>query len=305
MKVYRLFSVAAIFALCILLIIQVYWFSNAYKLEEKQFDETVNLSLRSVANNILEHNGDSDSKIAPVLQTASNSFFVEINSFIQYQLLDSLLKSTFSAQNLHAPFNLSIYNVKDDGLILGNIYSDWRREALSTTCVGRYHEHAEMNFAVTFPSKKTDILGAVNVWVFSSGTFLLILVFFGFILIDLHRQKKLAQIKNSFINNMTHELQTPIANISIASEVLRANNSLTSEKRTKYLGIIHQENQRLKHNVDQVLQAALIDRKGLMLANNEVNIHELIEEVINNFQVRIQSRTGSLKSFLKQKLVPF
>jgi len=127
----------------------------------------------------------------------------------------------------------------------------------------------------------------------------LILVLFGFMIIDLSKQKRLAEVKADFINNMTHELQTPIANISIASEVLRRGpTTISEEKAAHYAGIIYEESQRLKFQVEQVLQTAMMEKGEIEWQKSEVNLNSIIEDVVRIFQIRIQSRQGQIKSRL-------
>ncbi len=83
-----------------------------------------------------------------------------------------------------------------------------------------------------------------------------IMIIFAYLIFDLSRRNRLAQLKTDFVNNMTHELQTPIANISMASEVLRSGKISDPKRTSQYLDIIFQENQRLRQHVEQVLQTA-------------------------------------------------
>lgn len=306
-KGYRTIIVMALIALTGLLVVQVYWFAKAYSLQEKQFDEKAGLALRSLTDRLLRMEDDSTSRIAPVNRTATNSYHVDFNHYIEYSSLDSLVKSTFQEYQLLSPFELTVYEDLSNRLMFGNYYKDGALSDAEATCLTRIPpERTAMDFIITFPRKQADIVGAMGIWIFSAFTFLLILILFGFMLIKLSRQKKLAELKADFINNMTHELQTPITNISIASEVLRkATGKLTQEKAAHYVDIIYAENQRLKFQVEQVLQTTMLERGEIELKKSEVNLNSVIEEVVRNFQMRVQSRQGQIKSRLdaRQPLV--
>lgn len=292
----------ALIALTGLLVVQVYWFANAYNLQEKQFDQKVNVALRSLTDQLLRmENNDSVSRIAPVKQTATNSYYVDFNHHINYASLDSLIKTTFRQHQLFSAFELTAYEDVSNFIMFGNYYMDGILSNARATCLTRVlPKKAAMDFIVTFPNKKTDVVGAMGIWIFSAFTFLLILILFAFVIIDLSRQKKLAEVKADFINNMTHELQTPITNISIASEVLRKGSGrLDDQKAIHYANIIHTENQRLKFHVDHVLQTAMLERGELELKRSEVNLNSIIEEVVFNFQLRVQNRQGQIKSKLE------
>jgi two-component system phosphate regulon sensor histidine kinase PhoR len=118
-------------------------------------------------------------------------------------------------------------------------------------------------------------------------------------IIGLSKDKKLAEVKADFINNMTHELQTPISNISIASEVLRKGSAgLSEDKAVHYADIIYKESQRLRFQVEQVLQTAMMEKGEIEWKKTEVNLNAVIEEVVRIFQVRIQTRQGQIMSKL-------
>jgi two-component system phosphate regulon sensor histidine kinase PhoR len=107
------------------------------------------------------------------------------------------------------------------------------------------------------------------------------------------RQKKLSDMKTDFINNMTHELKTPIATISIASEMLK-DNSISSqhENRNKYANIIFEENKRLANHVEKVLQIARFEKGELQLNLEDQHIHSIIESTAKRFQLILDELNG-------------
>lgn len=296
-RLYRILIVSALVALSGLLVVQVYWFVKAYDIQEKQFDEKVSLALRNVADQLLNRNARYREQIPPVNQTASNSFFVTMNTEINYAVLDSLIRDEFKRQTILQAFHLSVFDHKTDKLMLGNFYQEGVASG-AATCVDREQDNALMDFSVTFPNKKADIAGSMSLWIFTAFTFLIILIVFGFLLLDLSKQKKLAEVKADFLNNMTHELQTPIANIAMASEVLRKAD-LDKNKTTTYLNIIHDENQRLKFHTEHVLQIARMEKGEISMNRKNIDVNQLIMDVIRKFEVRFQERSGSIVKNLR------
>lgn len=289
-----------------LLAVQVYWFRSAYDVREKQFNDSVNLALRSLTNDLLKTEGDTTSMIRPVVMTASNSFYVDFNHTLSYTALDSLLRKTFARHGLDAPFELTVYDKNRTGILLGSFYVNGANTTDTAVCTSRTAEvHMPMDFMITFPRKPADIAGGMMFWIVSACAFVFILGLFAYLVIDLQKQKKLSDIKTDFMNNITHELQTPITNISLASEVLRSGSGrLDEQKAVHYANIIYQENRRLKFQVEQVLQASLFEKGEIALTKKEVNVNNLMEEVIQNFQMRIQNRQGQLRGKL-DALQPF
>jgi two-component system phosphate regulon sensor histidine kinase PhoR len=155
---------------------------------------------------------------------------------------------------------------------------------------------------VYFPTQQEFILSRLG---FMSGAsvvlILVILACFYIAISTIMRQKKLADIKNDFINNMTHEFKTPISTISLAVEMaqdqLRSPMSATSPepaRLTRYMGIIRDETRRLGSHVEKVLQMALLDRGEIKLKLSPVNVHDVIEKVLNNIGIQIEQREGEV-----------
>ncbi|WP_460572762.1 sensor histidine kinase [Flaviaesturariibacter terrae] len=125
---------------------------------------------------------------------------------------------------------------------------------------------------------------------------IIIMAAFGLTLYTMFRQKKLAQIKNDFINNMTHEFKTPIATISLAVDALRNEKVQADVKKLSYFSdIIKEENQRMNRQVETILKAALLERQEIQLNRRELDAHQIIQDVANNFMLRLQEKGGSLE----------
>ena len=104
-------------------------------------------------------------------------------------------------------------------------------------------------------------------------------------------------MKSDFINNMTHEFKTPIATISLASEMLMKQNIQEDPARTRrYARIIYDENTRLQNHVEQVLSVSLLERGQFSLKKREINVHDVISEAVENFSITIKERDGDIKT---------
>lgn len=109
-------------------------------------------------------------------------------------------------------------------------------------------------------------------------------------------QKKLSEMKNDFINNMTHELKTPLATISLAADSLATPMvQVNPGQITHYTEIIKDENRRMHRQVERVLQAARFDRRDVQLKEVPIDLHELIEQVVHPFQLQITEKQGKLE----------
>ncbi len=109
------------------------------------------------------------------------------------------------------------------------------------------------------------------------------------------RQKKLSEVKSDFINNMTHEFKTPLATISLAVDALNNERVICNEEKIRYYsGIIKDENKRMNKQVEKILQAARIERQDVKLHLQELDAHEIIRKVAENFSLQIEESNGEL-----------
>ena len=122
---------------------------------------------------------------------------------------------------------------------------------------------------------------------------------FGLTVHTMVRQKKLSEIKNDFINNMTHEFKTPIATISLAVDALKNPKVVGNPEKLGYFSsIIKEENQRMNRQVETILKSALMDRQEIQLNKKPLHVHKIIEDVADNFVLRLQEKGGDMEIHL-------
>lgn len=145
-----------------------------------------------------------------------------------------------------------------------------------------------------------------SLWVQFSLSFLftvVIIVVFYVTMKEILKQKKLSAIKNDFINNMTHELKTPIATISLAVDTAENSQIINdTDKVRHYLSVIKQENERMNTHVEKVLNIALTEKDSFQLNKQLLDIHELIRKSVNQLGFLVQERNGSIKLLLNAKM---
>ncbi len=128
---------------------------------------------------------------------------------------------------------------------------------------------------------------------------LVIITAFFLTLRTMWRQKKMSEIKNDFINNMTHEFKTPLATISLAVDAIKNEKvQRDPEKLGYFTGIIKEENQRMNRQVETILKSALMDRQEVQLNLKPLHVHQIIHDVTDNFMLRLQEKQGMLETDL-------
>lgn len=113
------------------------------------------------------------------------------------------------------------------------------------------------------------------------------------------RQKKLGEIKNDFINNMTHEFKTPLATISLAVDAMRNDKVINDKEKLGYFsGIIKEENQRMNRQVETILRASQLEKQEVDLNLKPVHVQKLIKDVVDNFELQLQEKSGKVEMVL-------
>jgi len=147
-----------------------------------------------------------------------------------------------------------------------------------------------------FPNERNQLLLAMWPMLLSSSFLMLLIIgVFAFTIYTIIKQKKLSEIKNDFIGNMTHELKTPISTISLACEALSDNDMAANpQSKDRFVGMIREENQRLETLVENVLRTSLLEKGDQKYDFQPVDIAQLMKQACNNFEIRITKRNGQL-----------
>ena len=236
--------------------------------------------------------------------TTKRSIYDRIN----YQVLDSLLKNEIKSRGIEIPFEYGISSMENPSYLhyassmkykMTGLKND--KDTYTVNLFPNDYSNSENYLRVYFPNQDRYIIR--NIWMMYATSLLLILVVLGCFYVAVStilKQKQLADIKNDFINNMTHEFKTPISTISLATQMLGDEaiaGSPTIFKR--YLGIIRDENKRLGSQVEKVLQTAQMERGEVQLKLGTVNVHQIIERVLENISPQIELREGIIEIDLK------
>jgi len=268
--------------------VQAYWVKRAFDLKEQQFRQTVMISLRNVANRIstLYKLSKFDN---PVTQLSSDYYVANLRVPLDADVLEHYLKEEFKKQNLNTPFEYGIYDCESEKIVYGSyIDSDFETSTVSTKPLPKTDKYLNY-FGVRFPSKTSYLASKLDIWLISSLITLIVTVFFGYAMFVILRQKRLSEVQRDFVNNMTHEFQTPISTIRIATDVLSQPKIMEQPERLKkYVQIIRQENNRLKTQVETVLNTARLERGKMQLDIQLQELHSLINEVTEGVQAELE-----------------
>ncbi|MFT3753148.1 MAG: HAMP domain-containing sensor histidine kinase [Paludibacter sp.] len=224
----------------------------------------------------------------------------EVSERVNFEELDGILSKVLVNNGVELPFFYSI--VDKQGKVIYKCHKDIHTDAVSSdnnVYTQKLFPFEESNHSaylqVIFPTKQNYILSSMNLLLPSIGLVLLIFVVFVVALIIIFRQKQLNNMKNDFVNNMTHELKTPISTISLASQMLQDTGVGKTPESLKHISnVIRDETKRLSLQVEKVLQMAVFEKDKSILKLNEIKINSLVADIVSNFSLKVTSKGGKI-----------
>jgi two-component system phosphate regulon sensor histidine kinase PhoR len=299
----RLILILALLSAIGIIATQVYWVKRAYDLEDKEFNLNVNNALRNVATEIWEMKNIQPLVYNIVDRLEPNYFIVQLNDHVDADVLGHLLRKEFEKRNLITDFEYGTYDCMKDTVIDRHyVHMSGSNEEFDP--ISKFPELKRENyyFGVYFPHRAMHVAQGLSIWFFSSLGLLCILVFLGYVVFVILRQKRLSEVQKDFVNNMTHEFKTPLASIQLAAEVLRKPSIVEKPQRLlNYATIIDNEASQLTLQIDRVLQMAHSEKGDIPLHKVKIEWQELIKEVVRNFETILSNKDARLNLFLPEQ----
>jgi len=295
--------------------IQVSWVNNMVLLRQEQIKHNVEDATKWVGNELLTKRGGGfprrpfwdDGFLSEIFrpQTIGQQVTIEEvdkkfrQAFQQYHLPEKM-RFEFGIASFDALGNNAFERVSPKFLLAysdtsNNFIFNWALEALSGT-VGE-NLGADEILCIVIPDIRSLVLSSLRWPIIISILFTLIILAAFYITVrTMVRQKKLVEIKNDFINNMTHEFKTPLATISLAVDALRNEKVMADPVRMQYFNaIIKEENQRMNRQVETILRASQLEKEDFDVQFKTVQVHPVIQRVVDAFALQLQARSGQLK----------
>jgi len=300
-----------------IIVIQVSWIRNMVMLREEQIKHSVEDATKMVAAELAEHKGSyaaGNNKRGLLTDEFILDFSKPLNigQRVDMEEVKKKFKKAFLANDLkdiRFEFGIAAFDNNDNTIFekttsnfmaafedtINNYTKYVGLEALSGTA-GENLSTTEM-LVVVIPNIKSLVYRSLQWRIATSIAFtIIILAAFSLTVRTMLRQKKLAKIKNDFINNMTHEFKTPIATISLAVDAMRNEKVLEDREKISYFNsIIKEENQRMNRQVETILKASQLEKQEVDLNLKPVHIHEVIKDVVDNFALQLEDRKGKVE----------
>jgi len=227
---------------------------------------------------------------------------VDLKDRIDKKTIEEIVRTTFANLGVDIKAEYAVTRNNDKIVYQSDNYDKDINAERFTSRLFPNDVFAKNNFlTIYFPDERTYIFKSTGFMAFSSF-FLTLIIVLGFSL-SIHimfKQKRLSKIKNDFVNNMTHELKTPISTISLASQMLKDKTIPMETKNMEYISkIIDDESKRLSYQVEKVLKTALFEQGQIKLKRKELDLHNIIENVVHNFDIQVRNHKGQIIKNLK------
>ena len=234
-----------------------------------------------------------DEVVYSILYSASDK---PLKERINFKLLDQHLTAELMNNGIHIPYHSTVPTQDGREIYRCPDYTDDGEECSYSQLLFRNDPQSKTGIVkIHFPDMNSYIFSSVYFMIPSVIFTIVLLITFIFTIVVIFRQKRYSEIKNDFINNMTHELKTPISSISLAAQMLNDNSVTKSPAMMKHLGgVIGDETKRLRFLVEKVLQMSMFDKKKAVFKKKELDLNEIVENVAHSFTLRVEHTGGKI-----------
>ncbi len=279
---------------------------NEWEMEPKELNEI------KVTSDLIPVPGSSDVTAVRVLKKTAkfNTVIKEMISHetrsikrVHLKVLDSMLNAEFVNKGINISYEFGVMDETIDKFVIvkGEDSAELRKTRLRANLFPNDIIGNTNYLMVNFPDQSQFLFRKVWSTLASSIIFILIIILtFAYAIHIIYKQRKISELKNDFINNMTHEFKTPIATVSLACEAIYED-QVQKDKPTmlRYLGVIKDENKRLGTQVEKVLQIASMDKQDFALNKQLVNIQSLIGNAIERAAIPMENRQGEVNTLFR------
>ncbi|PIF71712.1 sensor histidine kinase KdpD [Flavobacterium sp. 2] len=306
MKINKLNSIIilGLVAIISILVAQLLWTKEAFTIEQKKLNQKAHIALLEVAKKLYEGTNHEMPTQISVQKIANDYYIVNVENDFEPDILEFYLKSEFKKMNITTDFEYAMYNCQSDEMVYGNYISLSQKGKEKKTVHFPKHKNLVYYFAVRFPNETSYLFSSMRFWFVLSIALILVLLIYVYSIFTLLQQKKYSELQRDFINNMTHEFKTPLSSILIASKYLSDQNPIKENKKLHtYTEIIINQSNKLNHHIEKILNIAKSDYRPLELKKETVLIVPIIEEAIENIQLKYPEAVIKIETLSKEYLL--
>ncbi|MFP3599361.1 sensor histidine kinase [Chryseobacterium sp. SIMBA_029] len=273
-----------------ILIAQLLWTRQAYNLEDKKFNQTVNIALLEVVEKL--SGGKTSFTESPVENISNDYYVVNINNEVHPAVLEHYLRTEFTRFQINTDYTYALYNCHSDKMIYGKYISKEQESPKNKGIKFPKHKNLVYYFSIRFPDKTSYLISSLRFWYLLTFALIIILLVYVYSIYTIIQQKKFSELQRDFINNMTHEFKTPLSSIVLASEALTKHDIIQGNPKLQtYTSIITNQSYKLNNHIEKILNIARNDASGLSLKPQKIILLPLILEITNTIKQKNENIT--------------
>jgi len=297
----RLVVLLGVISIIGVIAIQVYFFQITFNNEERKLNQKIQVALWDVVEQIYDANNIPYVGVNPVYQYSSDYFVVNVNDFIDSDVLEHYLIRTFEKQNINLDFEYAIYDCETDEMIYGKYINLNEKQEKPLTIDLPKHEEFVYYFGIYFPWRKQHILGNIDSVYYLSGILIFVILFLAYALIVILQQRRFSELQKDVVNNLTHEFKTPLSSIILSTDVLNEKNiSKEPQRIKKYAEIVRKQANFILDHIEKILVMSEMESVG-KLDKKIIDVHDLIQKTLKETELRIKEANGKLNVQLQAK----
>jgi len=227
----------------------------------------------------------------------NEAYLKPLNARINFEKLDNYLNIELTSNGLDIPYIFQIVNKDGKPIYQNKAFANPPKIAdLFTQVLFPADPEIRRNYLkIYFPTKRDYLTSSISFLVPSAIFSFILLLTFTFTIYTIFRQKKLSEMKNDFVNNMTHELKTPVSTISLAAQMLKDKSITKNTEVYRHIeSVINDETKRLGFLVEKVLQISLFEKQKATLKLKEIDANDLLVSIVNTFALKVEKFGGSI-----------
>jgi len=282
-----------------ILFIQMSWIQNAIKLKHEEFQRSVDNTLNQTKESIHSRYLYKHANFIPTEESKRyflRSHFTVERNFSKEDIAE-IINKELKGNNIKQSYEYCITNIYKNIILQSDGFKMQDQEtAYRVELAPEDSYRARETLFLAIREDKNLIIREMGWMVVASIVFTTIIILaFALTVRTLFNQKKLSEIKSDFINNMTHELKTPLATISLAIDALTNEKVIHDAEKIKiYSGMIKEENKRMNKQVEKILQAARLEKEEIKLTLQKLDAHQVISKVAHNMALQVQEKNGTI-----------
>ena len=276
---------------------QLYWLYKIYNYEQKEFSASVIKSIKGLYEDLELTDSNTTHLQEMVEQPNANTFLVRIDSIPPKDTLLNSLMNNLEDFGVFADCKVALYN--DD--IHNYIFQDYLPTAVSKQ---PFNDNSELpiyrkDYAYVhlyFPHRNQYIIKEMKWWIISSISLLLILIALGYSIFHLYKQKFLNEVQNDFIQNVTHEFQTPLTTLTVGLDMIARPGIIDQpEKLAKYARLMQGQTDYLKHHIENLMKVLKTEAIGMIVEKEPVAPNELVKNAITQLYAAIEEKNAIIQ----------